>query len=156
MTREELFQMVESLRDTAKLHQPNEEILTDVKAESFIFVMDSVLSALSFPEREKGTDFPQAEDIKPTVESFKRTMDNVDKLMSEEKELVSAAPEREKGEWIKIHSGDKDFPESIVCSKCKNENSHLDFNEHGEPIGKVFATSKFCPNCGADMRGGKE
>ena len=62
-------------------------------------------------------------------------------------------PEREKGEWIKIQSGDKDFPESIVCSKCKNENSHLDFNEHGEPIGKVFVTSKFCPNCGADMRG---
>lgn len=59
------------------------------------------------------------------------------------------------GEWIKIQSGDKDFPESIVCSKCKNENSHLDFNEHGEPIGKVFVTSKFCPNCGADMRGGK-
>jgi hypothetical protein len=60
-----------------------------------------------------------------------------------------------KGEWIKIQSGDKDFPESIVCSKCKDENSHLDFNEHGEPIGKVFVTSKFCPNCGADMRGDK-
>ena len=58
-----------------------------------------------------------------------------------------------KGEWIKIQSGDKDFPESIVCSKCKNENSHLDFNEHAEPIGKVFVTSNFCPNCGADMRG---
>ena len=65
---------------------------------------------------------------------------------------ISALSEN-KGEWIKIKSGDKDFPESIVCSKCKNENSHLDFNEHGEPIGKVFVTSKFCPNCGADMRG---
>lgn len=65
---------------------------------------------------------------------------------------ISALSEN-KGEWIKIQSGDKDFPESIVCSKCKNENSHLDFNEHGEPIGKVFVTSKFCPNCGADMRG---
>lgn len=57
-----------------------------------------------------------------------------------------------KGEWIKIQSGDDKFPESIVCSKCKNENSHLDFDEHREPIGKVFITSKFCPNCGADMR----
>lgn len=54
MTREELFQTVELLRDTAKLHKPNEEILTDIKAESFFFVMDSVLSALSVPEREKG------------------------------------------------------------------------------------------------------
>ena len=47
MNREELSRMVELLRDTAKLHQPNEEILTDVKAESFVFAMDSVLSALS-------------------------------------------------------------------------------------------------------------
>ena len=65
-------------------------------------------------------------------------------------------PDREKGEWIKIQSGDDKFPESIVCSKCKNENSHLDFDEHGEPIGKVFITSKFCPNCGTDMRGKAE
>lgn len=75
-------------------------------------------------------------------------------VLTEVREKVRALPSAEnKGEWIKIQSGDKDFPESIVCSKCKNENSHLDFNEHGEPIGKVFVTSKFCPNCGADMRG---
>lgn len=65
---------------------------------------------------------------------------------------ISALSEN-KGEWTKIQSGDDKFPESIVCSKCKNENSHLDFDEHGEPIGKVFITSNFCPNCGADMRG---
>lgn len=57
-----------------------------------------------------------------------------------------------KGEWIKIQSGDKDFPESIVCSRCKEENSYLEFDEHHEPIHKTFITSKFCPNCGADMR----
>ena len=56
------------------------------------------------------------------------------------------------GHWIKINSGDEDFPESIVCDRCNHENSHLDFNEHNEPIGKVFVTSNFCPNCGADMR----
>ncbi len=69
-------------------------------------------------------------------------------------EIINAPSVENKGEWIKVQSGDKDFPESIVCSKCGNENSHFDFNEHAEPIGKVFATSKFCPNCGADMRGG--
>ena len=57
------------------------------------------------------------------------------------------------GHWIKINSGDEDFTESIVCDRCNHENSHLDFNEHNEPIGKVFVTSNFCPNCGADMRG---
>jgi hypothetical protein len=55
------------------------------------------------------------------------------------------------GRWKKIESGDKDFPESIVCSKCGCENSHLDFGIGAEPIGKVFVTSKFCPNCGAKM-----
>jgi len=66
-------------------------------------------------------------------------------------ELPSVTPSRHKGRWIKIQSGDKDFPESIVCSRCGNENSHLDFNENAEPIGKVFVTSNFCPNCGAKM-----
>ena len=70
--------------------------------------------------------------------------------------LPSVTPERPRGEWIKIRSGDSNFPESIVCSHCNSENSHLDFNEHSEPIGKVFVTSNFCPNCGADMRGEKK
>lgn len=61
------------------------------------------------------------------------------------------AQKQKSGKWIKVKSGDKDFPESIVCSRCSNENSHLDFNENAEPIGKVFVTSKFCPNCGAKM-----
>lgn len=64
-------------------------------------------------------------------------------------DLPSVTPERPKGKWIKIQSGNEDFPESIVCSRCKNENSHLDFDEHSEPIGKIFVTSKYCPNCGS-------
>ena len=76
-----------------------------------------------------------------------------DRDLIEALEMAISALSENKGEWIKVQSGDKDFPESIVCSKCRNENSHFDFNEHAEPIGKVFVTSKFCPNCGADMRG---
>ena len=75
------------------------------------------------------------------------------KLIDVTIDMAISALSENKGEWIKVHSGDKDFPESIVCSKCGNENSHFDFNEHAEPIGKVFVTSKFCPNCGADMKG---
>lgn len=77
-------------------------------------------------------------------------------LESRVKALPSVTPERPKGKWIKIQSGDEDFPESIVCSRCKNENSHLDFDEHNNVIGKVFVTSKYCPNCGAEMSGGGE
>ena len=71
----------------------------------------------------------------------------LDRLMA----LPPVTPQPKMGYWIKIKSGDKDFPESIVCSRCGNENSHLDFNENAEPIGKVFVTSKFCPNCGIRM-----
>lgn len=77
-------------------------------------------------------------------------------LESRVKALPPVTPERPKGKWIKIQSGDEDFPESIVCSRCKNENSHLDFDEHNNVIGKVFVTSKYCPNCGAEMSGGGE
>ena len=65
--------------------------------------------------------------------------------------LPSVTPKEKTGKWIKTQSGDDMFPEIIVCSKCNNENSHLDFNEHAEPIGKVFIKSKYCPNCGARM-----
>ena len=67
--------------------------------------------------------------------------------------IVIETEESSKEKWIKIQSGDEDFPESIVCSRCKCENSHIDFNEHSEPIGKIFVTSKYCPNCGAEMEG---
>ena len=72
-------------------------------------------------------------------------------------EVIKALPSvtQKSGKWIKVKSGDKDFPESIVCSRCNNENSHLDFNENAEPIGKVFVTSKYCPNCGACMKEGR-
>jgi len=42
---------------------------------------------------------------------------------------------------------------SIKCSRCHDENSHLDFNENHEITGKTFWKSRFCPNCGAYMRG---
>lgn len=42
---------------------------------------------------------------------------------------------------------------SIKCSRCYDENSHLDFNENHEITGKTFWKSRFCPNCGAKMDG---
>lgn len=48
--------------------------------------------------------------------------------------IPSAIPEREKGEWIYTDG-------QHVCSKCNLYNG---------------IESDFCPNCGADMRGGKE
>lgn len=56
------------------------------------------------------------------------------------------------GRWKKIKSGDKAFPEIIVCSRCGHENSYInEWNFNNEPLSKVFKTSKYCPNCGAKM-----
>lgn len=136
MTREELSQMVELLRDTAKLHQPNEEILTDVKAESFIFVMDSVLSALSESAENKGD-----------LISRQAVLDELEKWDWQElylpihfKQILDDVPSVEnKGEWEKIWRTDCGRSE-YVCSKCG--------------CGEDYVTD-FCPNCGADMRGDK-
>ena len=55
-------------------------------------------------------------------------------------QLPSAQAEREKGKWI---ADNHDF---WVCSNCK-----FPSEAHGANI-----LYKFCPNCGADMRGEQE
>ena len=45
------------------------------------------------------------------------------------------------GEWIWTENGNADYEKYWVCSNCK---------EHD------FVKSKFCPNCGAKMKGGEE
>lgn len=56
------------------------------------------------------------------------------------------------GRWKKIESGDKAFPESIVCSRCGCENSYIsEWDEHNNPLSKAFKTTKYCPNCGCKM-----
>ena len=57
--------------------------------------------------------------------------------------LPSAQPERKKGEWLPDNRPDGGF---WVCSECKFPS-------------EAFAANvlyKFCPNCGADMRGEKD
>ena len=44
------------------------------------------------------------------------------------------------GEWIWTESGEEDYEQYWVCSNCK---------EHD------FFQSKFCPDCGAKMKGGE-
>ena len=44
--KEELIEMLNVLKEQAKLHRSDEEILTDIKAGSFVFVMDEVIKEL--------------------------------------------------------------------------------------------------------------
>lgn len=67
--------------------------------------------------------------------------------------VPSAEPERHRGEWIdeKINS----YTSRTYCSECGSSapfvyesDDYYGNHAHGET-----AKTKFCPNCGADMRG---
>ena len=67
--------------------------------------------------------------------------------------LPSAQPERKKGKWIKIPEFCGDDVSGFIdnhfsCSECKKE---AEINSWG-----FYILSDFCPNCGADMRGGQD
>ena len=61
--------------------------------------------------------------------------------------LPSAQPERKKGKWIKATGMmPPEFRGHHCCSECGN------FANMEPPFGNREDLSKFCPNCGADMR----
>ena len=130
----------------------------------------------SFPEREKGTDTFFREATKEERESVDKyiksistkriPMSVIEDIKAEIKETsikyggqtydglcialkiidkhISGKeysfPEREKGEWVK---GTYQFcGRTLECINCSNCNTPQDY----------YRTSKFCPNCGADMR----
>lgn len=75
---------------------------------------------------------------------FKQYNKGLDDAIKVVNSLASAKPERKKGEWI-VTSEFKDC-RYVKCNQCK--------------VTQVFYYNKsltnFCPNCGADMRGGNE
>lgn len=58
------------------------------------------------------------------------------------KKLPSAQPERKKGKWERITNDDNGV--DFRCSACHKYRFHN---------GEMRKKYKFCPNCGADMRG---
>ena len=69
---------------------------------------------------------------------------NADRVINHMKLLPSVTPERPKGEWIVEKS---EFNIKVKCSCCNYmvNNFWSDWNR-----------AKYCPNCGADMRGVRE
>lgn len=59
--------------------------------------------------------------------------------------------ERKKGKWMEFDS-DNDRYDIIKCPCCKHTFTVDSY--HWTDIGFVKDDLKFCPNCGADMRGG--
>ena len=66
------------------------------------------------------------------------------------KSLPSAQPERKKGKWIEFDSSEDKY-DVIKCPCCKH--TFIVDSYHWTDIGFIKDDFKFCPNCGADMRG---
>lgn len=78
------------------------------------------------------------------------------------RELPPAQPERTKGRWIKMSDADGVY---YCCSECGEElyrlwsfDRELDLVPHKVEFDLVphkvsIAQTRYCPNCGADMRG---
>lgn len=67
--------------------------------------------------------------------------------------MPTAQPEQKKGTWIEFDS-DNDKYDEIKCNRC--EKIFTVDAYHWTDIGFTKDDLKFCPHCGADMRGDEQ
>ena len=100
------------------------------------------------------SDYIKREDA---INAIERTWINGTSLCSADKaeEIIKSLPsadvvERKRGEWI----WDKDGMDWNIgawrCSECGSRNANIGCNGNENPM--LWSGSRFCPNCGADMR----
>lgn len=67
---------------------------------------------------------------------------------------------RAKGEWIEVKPPQGDLDDGIdyreECSICHEPNRHYGFDEYHNISSATYYKTNFCPNCGAEMKGGKK
>lgn len=128
MTKEEAIYI---LRNTAWLG-PDDHVW---KVEEAIKAIEDLPSAQ--PERNPG---------KTLAEEVERIKREITDIFAEQMGVQpSAQSKRMRGRWVKDEEASSQHCESIyVCSACNN------MDAWGEAEKNTF---KFCPNCGADMRG---
>lgn len=104
-----------------------------------------------------------------SLELLKNTLDLITRQQAEAVELVSGDSSSMKhddvkhGEWL-----EDEYNETVYCSECKEEALYestfeeqfdYDWEENLVPCGyeehREYIRTKYCPNCGSDMRGGK-
>jgi len=81
------------------------------------------------------------EDAIKAITTSRFLVDAMEKIIK----LPSAQPEHKTGHWIKTARWGRVY----YCDQCRN---YLDFD--GVNAGR--GSTNFCPNCGADMRGGQD
>lgn len=70
------------------------------------------------------------------------------------KEEPSAEPEQKRGKWIESTELSEQVKGKKLCSNCGKAQYAIELTD--KTIQIKSSTSKFCPECGARMEGGKE
>lgn len=137
MTREEAIEVLDKFA-----HHSHSEVI-EYPREVAIEALEMAIKALEYPEQNVVAVVPCGDTVsREAVKKLHcdicmdnnicyRNKENCEDLKLFDK-LPSVQPERQKGEWIILDVYD--------CSICHCKSSIL---------------SNFCPNCGADMRGGE-
>lgn len=105
-------------------------------------------------ELEKHFDILRGEDGRLLYSDHICTGEDVDDLL----ELVKALPtadvvEVKRGEWICVY--DSQYGETkVTCSVCEDDR-YINGCYVGLDDEPLYDEDNYCPNCGADMRGGK-
>ena len=69
-------------------------------------------------------------------------------------ELMAMIEDRPQGEWVPFEYGDERWHK---CTACGVADRYIEYVERPNgTTGKLVAIRNFCPNCGADMRKGKD
>lgn len=102
---------------------------------------------------EKIKKMTYKDDFRTFVDSLNLSRDDYKTMMEYIDEIPGAQPERKKGKWIvatwvNVNTGE--MRKGRYCSVCKCGYFHYDVS-----VNTVSDIPNYCPNCGADMRGGE-
>ena len=86
----------------------------------------------------------KAIDNAPAVDTY--TIEDIQKVREDSLILGAKLAQRPQGEWI-FEKANEEHTDGYICSNCKR-------SFHTKV--PYFSEFNFCPNCGADMRGGAE
>jgi len=133
--------------DSAEAREDNEE------------TVEAINEAIKALERQPCTDAISREEALKEMQKYhddcaktsEYTRLGFETAMNVVRELPPVTPERPKGEWK--HIGGNSFIDDYRCTNCNCKPPQKPYDSI-KTWGWDF--TDFCPNCGADMRGGKE
>ena len=141
MTIEELIKCLIMLKEQARSYGAN-TFVWDISIDSFNYVIDMAIKALGQEPCDDAIDRKYLTGLMFTETDLSDAHTCYESIRKIVEEMPSVTPIRPKGHWI----GEK----TLIPN---NEYGHI--HQECSCCGKFRIVDNFCPNCGADMRGGE-